>query len=248
MTLREAICDNIFARGLLERCVGEAPKFQNPVINAFYEWQTLLTGVFALIGAYLLWVQIRDQQKQSLLARDQVTLERSRENLTARIGLPHALADLNRYWKACLEAWEREDADGRPKPPPTHALRTVMASAVLVDDETFVSMQELTINAQAFESRIDQPKGERAINFYETMVVDIARLSYLTNRLYDFGRRRAERVSYVPPTREQLEGELGRDLRIYTSDNEIAVRIQKAMDQEFGKRRNGRDVPNGTDG
>ncbi|MFK0692689.1 hypothetical protein ACFX5Q_31715 [Mesorhizobium sp. IMUNJ 23033] len=139
-------------------------------------------------------------------------------------------------------------SDGRPKPSPTHALRTVMASAVLVDDETFGSMQELTINAQAFESRIDQPKGERAINFYETMVVDIARLSYLTNRLYDFGRRRAERVSYVPPTREQLEGELGRDLRIYTSDNEIAVRIQKAMDQEFGKRRNGRDVPNGTDG
>ncbi|ESZ17733.1 MULTISPECIES: hypothetical protein [unclassified Mesorhizobium] len=238
MNLREAICDNVFAQSVLTRCIEETAKFQNPIIGLLYDWQTLVTGLFALFGAFLLWVQIRDQKRQFKLEREQVILEGKRENLAARIGLPHALAELTKYWQASFEAWKKEDPDSRPKPPPLGALKTVMEAAVLVDQETFRSMQELVIHAQAFEARVDTPKSERALNFFETMIFDIARLSYLTNRLYDFGRMRADKTPYVPPTREELERELYRDLGMYAlpAGDPLNDRIRKAMDQEFGKK------------
>ncbi|MFD1983328.1 hypothetical protein ACFSOZ_11685 [Mesorhizobium newzealandense] len=247
MNLREVICDNIFAQSVLEQCSEKVSKFQNPFVNAVYDWQPLLTGVFALIGACLLWVQIRDQKQQSRLEREQIALERRRENLAARIGLPHALADLNKYWAACFEAWKKKDPDRRPKPPPFDALRTVMEAAVLVDEQTYRSMQLLVIHAQAFESRVDTPKSERALNFFETMVFDIARLTYLTNRLYDFGRMRADKAPYTEPTRKDLESELYRDLGMYAlpSGHELNKRIRQAMDQQFGKSPN--DPKDGAD-
>jgi hypothetical protein len=86
-----------------------------------------------------------------------------------------------------------------------------MEAAVLVDEETYESMQQLVIYAQAFEARVDSQVAERPINFFEIMVADIARLTYLTNRLYDFGRMRVEKIAYVAPTRQELESELHRD-------------------------------------
>lgn len=61
-------------------------------------------GVFALVGAYLLWVQIQRQRRQLRFESEWIALKRKRENLAARIGLPHALAELSRYWAASFES------------------------------------------------------------------------------------------------------------------------------------------------
>lgn len=237
MRFWDAVCDIAVARDFLERCSQNAPKFSNPVVNALYDWQTLITGLLALAGAILLWIQIRDQRQQYTHDREQTALERKRENLAARIGLPHALSELNIYWKACLQAWKQKDPDVRPKPPPLSALKTIMDAAVLVDEATYSSMQKLIIYAQAFEARVGMPVAERPINFFETMIVDIARLSYLTNRLYDFGRMSAEQVAYVPPNRQDLESEIRRDMGMFMlpPDHEYHQRVREALDMAFGK-------------
>lgn len=237
MRFWDTVCDLAVARDFLGRCSLNAPKFSNPVVNTVYDWQTLTTGLLALAGAVLLWIQIRDQRQQYAHDREQTALEQKRENLAARIGLPHALSELNAHWKACLQAWKQKDPDVRPKPPPLPALKTIMDAAVLVDEATYSSMQQLIIYAQAFEARVDAPVAERPINFFETMVVDIARLSYLTNRLYDFGRMSTEQVAYVPPNRQNLESEIRRDLGMFMlpPDHEYHQRIREALDMAFGK-------------
>ncbi|WP_146211834.1 hypothetical protein [Mesorhizobium loti] len=46
------ICENALAKSFFERCAESLPKFHNPFIGALYDWQTLLTGVFALVGSF----------------------------------------------------------------------------------------------------------------------------------------------------------------------------------------------------
>ncbi|TSE02935.1 hypothetical protein C1D09_027705 [Mesorhizobium intechi] len=52
MNLPNIICENALAKSFFERCAESLPKFHNPFIGALYDWQTLLTGVFALVGSF----------------------------------------------------------------------------------------------------------------------------------------------------------------------------------------------------
>lgn len=104
----------------------------------------------------------------------------------ALIGIPHALVAIQRYLEGCFEAWENESPDDRPQPP-TEALHVIM-DAAYVDDESFESMRQLVVHSQTFESRLSSTGMKRPVNALSDMVIDLAELSYLTLRLFEFGR------------------------------------------------------------
>ncbi len=235
---QDLLCDNQVARFFVAVCAEPKPRYEVWLLNVLYDWQTLITGAIAIVGAFLLWKQIKDQ-------RMQYDLRQKRDNLAARIQLPHALSQLNAYWQASFDAWREKTPENRPKQPPFAAIQTVMNAAVTSDALSFKSMQELVVYSQAFEARLDQKPSERAINFFETMIVDIARLTYLTNRLYAFGRMEQDAVPYMQPTRKDLEREIYRDMGMYRlmPDDPLNVCVKEALDMEFGLQTQGHGQP-----
>jgi hypothetical protein len=216
------------------QAVEDAPatmKYENWFLNTAYDWQTLIAGVLAVAAAlftgWLLWIQIRDQ-------RNEVRRQRRTDNLSARIRLPHALAELNRYWSSCYSAWKDKTPENRPDPP-FAALETIMNSAAAVDEKSFQSIQKLIELAQAFEARLDNRRGTRPVNILDNMVADIAHLTYLTNRLYEFGRMEVDEVPYVKPTRADLEEILDRDfnLKLLLEGDSIRTRVGRALSMRF---------------
>lgn len=224
MTYKEWLCDNALSRFFVEACALPSPRFEGWLTNFLYDWQTLIAGIGAFIGAWLLWRQVQDQ-------RDQARQEFERSKMRARIQLPHALGRLNLYWKACFQAWKAKRPDNRP-PEPVAELQTIVDAAVWADTETFESLKALVTAAQAFEARLSD-KNDRPSNFYNMMLVDIARLLYLTNRLFEFGRLREEAVIYTAPWREDLERELHLDIGVWKlsirPNDRTHNRIQEAL-------------------
>jgi len=191
-------------------------------------YQTLLTGAFAIAGAVLLWVQISDQRQATHELRRQ-------RQVSARIRMPHALSKLSAYWDKCFKAWLEENMDQKPTEPPHDALEVLIAAAAEADTETFRSIQELLILSQAFEARIRPHRYLGKRQRFNLMIVDIARLTYLTNRLYDYGRLKVDQVRYEKPSRATLTKELGQHTK-RENERKIFSRIEDAMDSQFGRR------------
>ncbi|PSH59044.1 hypothetical protein CU102_27725 [Phyllobacterium brassicacearum] len=206
------------------------------VIKEIKDWQTLITGGFAILGAFLLWIQILDQRKIA-----QRELERT--NISARIRLPHALSELIDYWQACFEAWELKKPDSRPSAP-SSALQLVMDAGVSSDTGTFESFRRLVVLAQAFEARLSNRRGFVPINQLDQMIADLATLTFLTNNLFDYGRFECDTVPFVKPSRDDLEKVISRTLdetfRLEV-DHVLAGRVQKALDVRFPKPRDTKD-------
>lgn len=223
----ELVCSSETARAVLSACLDD----RGTIAGFVYDWQTLIAGGLAVgaaaITGYLLWVQIRDQ-------RNEVKRQQKAVNLAARIRLPHALAELNAYWSACFDAWRNGAPQSRPTPP-FAALETVMKAAPVVDDKSFKSMQILVELAQAFESRLNHHGRARPRNISEVMVADIGELTWLTNRLYEFGRMEVEEIPYVKPTRSEIEEVLNLDLEIrhLSESNPLRIGVERALRMRF---------------
>lgn len=223
------ICSSETARYFLSICVDE----RGAVAGFFYDWQTLITGLLAVLAAtvsgILLWKQIQDQRAQS----DKAEQQKVRAVL---IQVPHALAEINEYLVTCFDAWKRKKPDDRPRPP-SAALKVIMDAAAYVDDASFKSMQQLIIKAQTFESRLASPGRQRPHNVLDIMIADIAELSYLTIRLFKFGRmdEDAPSIPYVKPTRADCEIILARDfdLKLLPESDPIIKRVDQALRMRF---------------
>lgn len=215
------ICDDAVARLLLAWCEPPTAKYESWYIQILYDWQTLATGILALIGAVLLGVQIYQQ-------RDETRRQRRKEEIAARVLLPHALSDLHRYLEQMGKAWMTKDMTHRPQNFSDDHLKTIARSATVADKDTFETVRQLLVLLQAFESRVDDPEP---INYYDNMIVDIARLLVLSNALYAFGRFKADSVPYVKPTRDALRLAVDQPLTLYAlpPNDPIIMRLDEAL-------------------
>ncbi|MER8589495.1 hypothetical protein NKH19_30580 [Mesorhizobium sp. M1338] len=228
----ELVCSSNMARYFLSTCHDAEPKYDSWLL-VLYDWQTLITGllavVAAVVGGGLLVVQIRDQRRQ-------FQEERRQQIKATLIQIPHALTEMNSYLVGCYDAWKRKTPDERPRPP-SEALKIIMDAAAVVDEGSFKSMQQLIVNAQTFESRVQSPGRQRPHNVLDTMIVDIAELSYLTTRLFKFGRmdEDTKTIPYVKPTRGDLEEVLARDfdLKLLLETDPLLARVERALRLRF---------------
>lgn len=207
--IEELVCSSDMAKAVLSACdLG-----RGPVAAFLYDWQTLISGGLAILAALATVIYLRRQialqQEQVDLQRDQYQQESRQKVKTALIGVPHALVEIHSYLGGCFDAWKAENPDDRPAPP-TDALTIIMDAAAYVDDESFDSFRHLVIASQTFETRIASPGRQRAHNTLSTMIVDLAELSYLANRLLRFARMEpgAEAIPYVKSTRAASSNEM----------------------------------------
>lgn len=177
--------------------------------------------------------QIRLQQVQADLQRDQYEQENRQKMKAALIRVPHALVEVHDYLVGCYEAWKEKKPDDRPKPP-FSALEMIMDAAAHVDDPSFESFRRLVICAQNFETRIASPGRQRDHNTLSVMIADLAEYAYLRTRLFGFARMEpgAETIPYVKPTCADLEEALDRVFDL-ADDDQIRERIARAMRQRF---------------
>lgn len=143
---------------------------------------------------------------------------------------------MNSYLVCCYDAWKRKTPDERQRRP-SEALKIIMDAAAVVDEGSFKSMQQLIINAQTFESRVQSPGRQRPHNVLDTMIVDVAELSYLTTRLFKFGRMDEDpkTIPYVQPTRGDLEEVLATDfdLKLLLETDPLLARVERALRLRF---------------
>lgn len=198
-----------------------------------FRYQTIFAGILALGGAWLLWVQIQDQRRQTAQKQKQ-------DQIAARIRMPHALSQMSVYWKHCYDVWEASNIEGRTMPPPHEAIEVIMAAAPSADPATFETIKRLTVLCQAFEARLRPLHGLGRRERHRQMIVDISELIYLTNSLYSYGRLEAETSPYEKPDREALEDTI-RSINRFRPEAEmrpIRTRLIDAFDRRFGRRPN----------
>ncbi len=115
--LQGLVCRNDLAHAVLSTCVVG----RGPIAAFLYDWQTLISGGLAVLAAIATVIylrrQIRIQQVQADLQRDQYEQENRQRVKAALIRVPHALVEIHDYLVGCYEAWKVKKPDDRPKPP-----------------------------------------------------------------------------------------------------------------------------------
>lgn len=214
-----SFCSNKILQAIAQECSAE--KYEWWFWNFLLDWQSLAAGLIALFGAVILAVQVRIQARE-------FRRQREKEELEARLLLPHALADIHRYLEKMGKAWISEDMSSRPSPLTERQLRTLITAATVADEKTLATVRELIISLQTFESQLDDTFP---VNYLDSVIFNIAHLWVLTNSLYDFGRSAGGGGKYIYPNRKQLYDSLYHPLELYRlmEHDPIILRIKQGL-------------------
>lgn len=160
------------------------------LIDFLDRWQTLLTGLLALIAA---WWTVKEIRRQIELQKHQLKIDekrhaevRERRSLIGRAQLPDALSRLGDYTAHCLQyaSGELTQAPSRPD----EAVSTIKAAIEFVDAEAAEQLLELTKFYQIHNSRLSHFRaGNHGIELTERQY-DSIRLRWLADRLYGYAR------------------------------------------------------------
>ena len=178
------------------------------IYDKLLEWQTLLSGVFALLAARLTVVAIKDQSMQeSRRISDQL----AREQFAAKTALPAGLVQLSNYNDACLKSLaslaSMFDNDHRFLPPKAFrppAIPDAPMGAIVLIEKALTSANSSNRDALAWVLRQFQVVNSRLnsvrnlsdesaqsafirINWV-THVVDVLEFKERANHLYPYAR------------------------------------------------------------
>lgn len=224
------LCEIDAVNWLIASC---STKYHHWLLQAVFDWQTLITGLVAglpaAFGAWLLWSQINDQREETKRVRKQI-------EVGARIKMPHALSLLSDYWRQSFKAIIAEDLHQKTTHLPTDALEVVMAAAPSVDPKTFKTIQKLITDSQIFESRLRTAKEHSSKKMIPMLIIDVAHLDFYTDALYEYSRFEVDEIPHIKPDRDQLADQIYNNLdlhdRMCTTEAKKMI-IESALNEEF---------------
>lgn len=153
-------------------------------------WQTLLTGLIAIVVAG--WT-IRPLREQITLQRAQIeTEEKRRREADERLGLairaqmPDALGQLSAYARACGE-YLTSRQDILPSIP-TESLRVLQGTIEHIDSNVGAAVFELISFVQVQSARLLSSGSRRRASRFPDQIYDATKLHALTDRLYPYAR------------------------------------------------------------
>lgn len=178
--------------------------FLSETIKFFKDWQTLIAGILAIIGA---WATLRGVDRQINHLRSTEKEERDRKLFAARVALPDALSRLAEYAENWLSTarqvkggvYDRLNRSEYPATPerPNDAIAEIKNALVAVDRPQAEFLAELLSWSQVHEARlriirkrISGGNVERIPNDRVVLaIVDAARLYALSVHLLPWSRR-----------------------------------------------------------
>ncbi|MEY9560422.1 hypothetical protein [Sinorhizobium fredii] len=180
-----------------------------------------LAGVFSPLAFMLLVVTLVVQHGELVVAQHQFAVEREdfasadkaekrRLEDAARLRLAQALLRLTEHWETCFLQWHQGYLTNVQQVP-DGPLNEIIDLAADIPNPSFESFQKLVAKVQMFEARISAAKKnisdpETNVRNFDRMLIDLAELSYLTFRLFEYARFEVDAAPYAPPTYALLYG------------------------------------------
>jgi len=163
-----------------------------------YDWQTLLAGALAFIGALWTVVSIRAQIKQAELQAEGV---RKREEFASKAILPLALSQISRYAQDCIELLNpltiapqaRVGPEMKAPRVPDNVVAVLQQSARYAEEKIATRIAALLGKIQVQQSRIGELLHRRSgepIIVHEGVsnIIDAADVYARTGELFDYAR------------------------------------------------------------
>ena len=158
-----------------------------PIGKFACDWQTLIAGSFALLGAYF---TIKKMREQIALQKQQMDWEKERAQKASRLRLSHALSELCQYYSGCIQVWRERDAASRPELP-LKSIDAVIDAGANADQSTFGIFNEIASSLQSFNACITGQDVD-----YPAMLIDLVYLQYYTDELFDYARFKADEAVF----------------------------------------------------
>jgi hypothetical protein len=185
------------------------PHFNSPFVQGLYNWQTAIGAAVALLGAFLLWRQIRATKQEEIDRR-------KRRFAAARATLPHILSEVISYLELAMEwmvashpAVRQHTAVGDPPAFPATVIealeRMIEAST---NDPVAQSCARILSELQTFRARLLSVAraSRRAHNVQvgldtnlEDYMLQAATLHYDVGLLFPFARSEQDTVANTIP-------------------------------------------------
>jgi hypothetical protein len=181
-----------------------------------YRWQTLITGLVAIVAASIALWAVRHQ---ILAAQEMENDRRERRNYAARAMMPHALNSLCTYARGCSDAL-RSVVDEAPSPHladvhyPAHldipalpdaAMATLKECIEFGDREIQLRLASLVEQLQIQHVRLVEPYDIFEVisgDWYYTLIEDALEIHARSTMLFDYARRRDENAPNEPKAKD----------------------------------------------
>lgn len=173
-------------------------------IEAIKGWQTLITGILALIAAY---ATIRVIHHQIALQKKQFEDIQERKRWAARARIPGALSEISSFTRNVASNILSEIAICPTEP--THAIETLINSMPYQEKNAANKIALLVEHYQVHNARFKShiaPEQNRHIGQVQKsdMLYDTALLHAYTNSLFEYGRRESEIGPTEDPTCDEI--------------------------------------------
>lgn len=210
------------------------PPMQYPTdllfLKVLYDWQTLLAGLLALVGAWLTVQSVRTQIKRT---EAQAEAARKREEFAAKAILPLALSQLSIYGQDCIRllsplAAQPHIPEGTQTPRVPESAISVLQECTRYADERIASkiavlLGKLQIQQSRLNELLTRRGGEVIIGHEITSnMIDAADVYARTADLYDYARNVEELRRRSTP--DQLRRAL-HNCEIWDDDHPAMVHI-----------------------
>lgn len=172
------------------------------------DWQTLIAGVLALVGAAWTVRAIRSQIAQ---VEEHARARRKEQERTARAVLPLALSSFTGYALTCME---RANSFGPGSqsfeipPLPAEAVGQLQRCVEFADEREGRQIADLLSWLQVQHVRLDNlVTGSRAqrLHWADNAVIDAAKLHSMTEKLFEYARQGGSDVTPRLPAAEVRE-------------------------------------------
>ncbi len=182
--------------------------------NAIKEYQSLIAGILALIGAAFALIAVRHQIRHAQEVEDDRI---ARQMLAARAMMPHALSALSSYARDCCTQLQKLYTDTLPQnlengerifiPPdlavpkiPDAAMATIKECLQFGDSAIQTRLREFIKQLQIQHSRLNGLKKENDVgeHWYYTLISDALEVYARASMLFDYSRGENEVVPGEP--------------------------------------------------
>lgn len=180
-------------------------------------WQTLIAGFLALLGALITTGVLLKQHSSD---QKRYRQDRERRAFYLRASLADALSDLVEYSRECFQYvhWNK-DFPQKPK----QAIDILKANIEFADIVTSENLFKISSFYQVHNSRLDSYAQSDSINKKEHMLYDISLLNHYFLRLFRYARNQEKFVQDIFPTKEEIRNSVDTLIGIHEYQENFAL-------------------------